>query len=334
MGLTLAEAWITIIGFAVIMYVILDGFDLGIGIMFPIFSKNLHRSLMLSTIIPVWDGNQTWLVFGGACMYGAFPKAFASTMPVIYFPMILMLIALVFRGVAFEFRMKAHKTRYIWDLSFFLGSSVAAFSQGVILGTYVQGFGPVAPSYQTVPHYQWLTVFSFMTGIGTMCGYVLLGCCWLIIKTTGPLQRQVYRVAQYACMAVAIFMVAFSIWTPFLSEVHFARWLSLDKIMYLSVLPAVTGFFFLVNWFSIIKRYELLPMLSAVGIFLCGAVGIVISIYPYIVPHSMTIQQAASAPHALEFMLIGACISMPVLLFFTMNSYFVFRGKVEKPIHY
>ena len=255
MGLTLAEAWIAIIGFAVIMYVILDGFDLGIGIMFPIFPKKLHRSLMLSTIIPVWDGNQTWLFFGGACMYGAFPKAFASTMPVIYFPMILMLIALVFRGVAFEFRMKAHKTRYIWDLSFFLGSSVAAFSQGVILGTYVQGFGPVAPSYQTVPHYQWLTIFSFMTGIGTMCGYVLLGCCWLIIKTTGPLQRQVYRVAQYACMAVAIFMVAFSIWTPFLSEVHFSRWLSLDKIMYLSVLPAVTGFFFLVNWFSIIKRY-------------------------------------------------------------------------------
>ena len=211
----LAEAWIGIIGFAVIMYVILDGFDLGIGIMFPIFPKKIHRSLMLSTIIPVWDGNQTWLVFGGACMYGAFPRAFAATMPVIYFPMILMLIALIFRGVAFEFRMKAVKTLYLWDISFFVGSSLAAFSQGVILGTYVQGFGPVAPSYLNVPHYQWLTPFSFMTGIGTMCGYVLLGCCWLIIKTTGPLQRRAYTIASYACVAVAVFMLVFSIWTPF-----------------------------------------------------------------------------------------------------------------------
>ncbi len=330
----LAEAWIGIIGFAVIMYVILDGFDLGIGIMFPIFPKKIHRSLMLSTIIPVWDGNQTWLVFGGACMYGAFPRAFAATMPVIYFPMILMLIALIFRGVAFEFRMKAVKTLYLWDISFFMGSSLAAFSQGVILGTYVQGFGPVAPSYLNVPHYQWLTPFSFMTGIGTMCGYVLLGCCWLIIKTTGPLQRRAYTIASYACVAVAVFMLVFSIWTPFLSDVHFDRWLRLDKVLYLSILPAVTGFLFLVNWVSLSRRYEILPILSAIGVFLCGAVGIVISIYPYIVPHSMTIQQAASPQHALEFMFIGACISMPVLLFFTANSYYVFRGKVDKPIHY
>lgn len=334
MVIDLALAWMGIIGFAVIMYVILDGFDLGIGILFPFFSSKHHRSLMLSTVIPVWDGNQTWLVFGGACMYGAFPKAFASTMPVIYFPMIMMLIALVFRGVAFEFRMKATRTVYLWDLSFFLGSMLASFSQGVILGTYVQGFGPVAPNYASVPHYQWLTAFSFMTGLGTMCGYVLLACCWLVIKTTGSLQKKAFFFGKIACILVAIFMLVFSVWTPFLGDVHFDRWLRLEKIVYLAVLPLLTGILFCANYLSLLYRYEFLPMLSAIGIFLCGAVGIVISIYPYIVPHSMTIYEAASPQHALQFMFVGACISMPVLLFFTANSYYVFRGKVTKPVHY
>lgn len=330
----LVLTWMGIIGFVVIMYVILDGFDLGIGIMFPLFPKKIHRSLMLSTVIPVWDGNQTWLVFGGACMFGAFPKAFAATMPVIYFPMMLMLIALIFRGVAFEFRMKATKTVYIWDISFFLGSSLAAFSQGVILGTYVQGFGEVAPNYLAVPHYQWLTIFSFMTGVGTMCGYVLLACCWLVIKTEGVLQKKAFNYGSYACVLVGLFMLAFSLWTPFLGEVHFNRWLRVDKIAYLSILPIITGSFLLLNFYSLSKRYEFLPMFSAIGIFLCGAFGIVISIYPYIVPHSMTIYQAASPLPALQFMFVGVCICMPVLLFFTANSYFVFRGKVTKPLRY
>ena len=174
----------------------------------------------------------------------------------------------------------------------FFGSAIAAFSQGVILGTYVQGFGPVAPSYLAVPHYQWLTPFSFMTGLGTMCGYVLLGCCWLIVKTTGKLQQKAYCYGQYACIAVALFMLVFSIWTPFLSEVHYDRWLRAERIIYLSVLPMVTGLCFFLNFYGLYRRYELLPMLSAVVVFLCGAVGIVISIYPYIVPHSMTIYQA------------------------------------------
>lgn len=334
MGIDLALAWVGIIGFAVIMYVILDGFDLGIGILFPLFRSKTHRDLMLSTVIPVWDGNQTWLVFGGACMYGAFPKAFAAILPMLYFPMITMLIALIFRGVAFEFRLKATRTVYLWDWSFFLGSSVASFCQGVILGTFVQGFGGTEPSYLNVPHYQWLTPFSFMTGLGTMCGYVLLACCWLIIKTKGTLQKKAYRYGKATSIAVAAFMLIFSIWTPFLSEIHFNRWLAIDKVLYLSILPALTVGFFMLNWHALQKRYEKLAMLGAMGVFLCGAAGIVISTHPYIVPHAMTIYDAKSPDQALEFMLVGACIALPVLLFFTANSYFVFRGKVDKPVHY
>ena len=330
----LIQAWSAIIGFAVIMYVILDGFDLGLGVLFPFFPKKHHRSLMLSTIIPVWDGNQTWLVFGGACMYGAFPRAFAATMPVIYFPMMTMLIALIFRGVAFEFRMKAQRTVWVWDLSFFMGSLVAAFSQGVVLGTYVQGFGPVVPDYQAVPHYQWLTSFSFMTGLGTICGYVLLACCWLVLKTTGQLQRKAFAYGRVACVLVAMFMLVFSIWTPFLTDEHFSRWLDIDKIAYLGFLPLLTTKLFLTNWVSLTKRHEWIPMVSAIGVFLCGAAGIVVSVYPYIVPHSMTFEQAASPRHALEFMFYGVCIAMPVLLLFTAYSYYVFRGKVTKPVHY
>ena len=334
MGSNLAVMWMLIIGFAVIMYVILDGFDLGIGILFPLFPKAHHRSLMLSTVIPVWDGNQTWLVFGGACMYGAFPKAFAAILPMIYAPMIMMLIALIFRGVAFEFRMKAVRSVWIWDISFCLGSSIAAFCQGVVLGTFVQGFGSETPSYLTIPHYQWLTAFSFMTGIGTMSGYVLLACCWLIVKTKASLQKKSYQYGKVACFVVALFMLIFSLWTPFLGDVHYQRWMAIDRVLYLSVLPAVTIGFFVLNWYCLEKKYEKLAMLSAVCIFLCGATGILISTYPYIVPHSMTISEAASPDHVLQFMMYGVCISMPVLLFFTANSYYVFKGKVEKPVHY
>lgn len=329
-----AFIWILIIGFAILMYVVLDGFDLGLGILFPLFPNKDHRSLILSTVIPVWDGNQTWLVFGGACMYGAFPKAFASILPMLYAPMIAMLIALIFRGVAFEFRMKAVKTIYIWDIAFFLGSSMAALCQGIILGTFVQGFGSISPSYINVQHYKWLTPFSFMTGIGTMCGYTLLACCWLIIKTKGTIQKKAYSYAKKTCILVAFFMLLFSIWTPFLGAEQYERWLILDKAIYLISLPISTIAFFAINWYSLNKKYEILAMISAVCIFLCGAIGVLVSTYPYIVPHSMTIYEAASSDSVLKFMLYGVCISMPILLFFTAHSYYVFKGKVEKAISY
>lgn len=331
---TLILAWGFLIGFAVIMYVLLDGFDLGIGILFPFFPDPHERSLMVSSIIHVWDGNQTWLVFGGATMYGAFPKAFAATLPIIYFPILIMVISLILRGVAFEFRMKANKTIYLWDFSFFIGSLMAAFAQGVILGTYVQGFGSQEPSYLIVPHYQWLTVFSFMTGLGTICGYVLLGSCWLIIKTVGELQEKAYQFAWISLGAVAVFMVSFSIWTPFLSDFHFTRWLTIEHIPYLAIIPITTGLAFLSCAYGLYYRHENLPFLATVFIFLCGAVGVTISIYPYMVPHSITLAEAAAPMSSLRFMMIGACIMLPFLLVYTAHSYFIFKGKVTEPLHY
>ncbi len=331
---TLVLIWGFLIGFAIIMYVLLDGFDLGIGILFPFFPKERDRSLMVSTIIHVWDGNQTWLVFGGATLYGAFPKAFAATLPIIYFPILIMVIALILRGVAFEFRMKANKSLYLWDISFFVGSLLAAFAQGVILGTYVQGFGDQAPSYLTVPHYQWLTIFSFMTGIGTICGYVLLGSCWLIIKTVGKLQSKAYYCAWVSLTLVAFGMVAFSIWTPFLSDFHYQRWLSIENIPYLASLPICTALAFFSCAYGLTYKSEFLPMLSAIVVFLCGAVGVTISIYPYIVPHSITLADAAAPESSLSFMLIGTCVMLPFLLVYTAHSYFIFKGKVTKPLHY
>lgn len=327
-------AWGAIIGFAIIMYVILDGFDLGIGIMLPFVRDEHDRAIMISTIIQVWDGNQTWLVLGAACLYGAFPTAFSAIMPIIYFPILAMLIALILRGVAFEFRLKSTQSIALWDTSFFIGSLMATFSQGVILGTFVQGFGSEAPSYLIVPHYQWLTVFSFMTGIGTICGYVLLGCCWLIIKTEGHIQQVAYQFAWYTLALVVIFMVAFSAWTPFLSDFHFQRWLTVEHIPYLAVLPITTGVFFLLCAYGLYAKIEVLPFTAAIGIFLCGAVGVTISVYPYMVPHSITLTEAAAPRSSLQFMIVGVVIMLPFLLLYTLHSYIVFRGKVTKPVHY
>tara|TARA_B100000989_G_scaffold238322_1_gene185197 strand:+ start:1398 stop:2399 length:1002 start_codon:yes stop_codon:yes gene_type:complete len=330
----LSTIWGGILGFAVIMYVLLDGFDLGIGILFPFVRDKHDRAIMMSTIIHVWDGNQTWLVLGGACMFGAFPTAFAAIMPVIYFPILIMLIALILRGVSFEFRLKSTQSLHVWDTCFFLGSFFATFSQGVVLGTFVQGFGTQTPSYLHIPHYQWLTTFSFMTGVGTVCGYVLLGACWLVIKTQGHIQDTAYRYAWRSLALVLFFMIAFSVWTPFLSDFHFQRWLSLENIPYLAILPLITGLFFFGCGYGLYEKLETVPFLMAIGIFLCGAIGVTISVYPYIVPHSMTLAQAAAPPGSLRFMLFGVVIMMPFLLLYTLHSYFVFRGKVTKPVHY
>ena len=290
----LVLAWGGIIGFAIIMYVILDGFDLGIGILLPFVPDEHDKAIMISTIIQVWDGNQTWLVLGAACLYGAFPTAFSAILPVIYFPILAMLIALILRGVAFEFRLKSTQSIAMWDNVFFIGSLLATFSQGLILGTFVQGFGDVAPSYLEVPHYQWLTVFSTMTGLGTVFGYVLLGSCWLIIKTEGHIQAKAYRFAWISLGLVLFFMVAFSIWTPFLSDFHFQRWLTIEHIPYLAVLPITTGLCFALCGYALYTKREVLPFVMAIAVFLCGAVGVTISVYPYMVPHSLTLAQAAA----------------------------------------
>lgn len=329
----LVSIWSGIIGFAIFMYVLLDGFDLGIGILLPLIRKENDRALMISTIIPVWDGNQTWLVLGGACLYGAFPTAFATLMPLLYLPLIIMLIALILRGVALEFRLKSTQSVWLWNYVFCLGSILAGFTQGLILGTFVQGFGqqpyPLASGSQP-----WLTTFSCMTGLGTICGYVLLGCGWLIIKTKGHIQQTAQSMAWVSLSLVALFMLIFSIWTPLLSTFHWQRWLSYANIPYLATLPLCTMMLFALCAYALYHRYEYLPFIMTIGIFLCGAIGVTISTYPYIVPQSMTFSEAAAPASALAFMLYGITIMLPVLLSYTAYAHYIFRGKVTQALHY
>jgi len=324
---TLILIWAFIISFAIIMYVLLDGFDLGIGILFPFIRDHHHRDIMMSTVAPVWDGNETWLVLGAAALYAAFPIAYSTLLPALYMPLMILLAALIFRGVAFEFRFKAHKTRIIWDIAFAGGSTIAAFGQGVVLGTFVKGYGDALPS--TLPTLAWLTPFSITTGIAVVCGYALLGATWLIIKTEGELQKEMYRAAGFLLAVVSIFLVVVSIWSPLLSYPIYLRWFTLPNFAYLSPLPILTGISILANFYFLYKRApERMPFILSICLFIFAYIGFCISSWPYIIPHSVEVWNAASPPTTLKFTLVGVAILLPVLLIYTVHSYHVFRGKV------
>jgi cytochrome d ubiquinol oxidase subunit II len=323
----LALSWGGIIAFAVIMYVILGGFDMGIGIMSIFFPDEHERDLLVSTILPVWDGNQTWLVFGGAALYGAFPAAFSAILPVMYIPMLMMVIALLFRGVAFEFRLKAIKTKRLWEACFFLGSVFATIAQGLILGTFVRGFSLQA-SVGTVD--QWLNPFGIACAVALLFGYILLGANFLIIKTTGKLQQKSFAIAgkiQYFILAGFIMV---SIWSPFLDPAIMQRWFNPHYILYLAVLPFITIILLIMHWFAIRNQREYWPFWCAIGMFLMCYIGFIISSYPYIVPRQLTYLAAAADRSSLLFMLVGAGIMLPPLLYYTYYSYKVFKGKVIK----
>lgn len=320
--------WAGILSFVVIMYVILDGFDLGIGILFPWMQSGEQRDIMMSTVVPVWDGNETWLVLGGACLYGAFPLAYSTLLPTLYMPLTIMLAALIFRGVAFEFRFKAERSRFLWDIAFSGGSTLAAFCQGLVLGTFVTGYSALGEPYV------WLTPFSAMTGIAVVAGYALLGSTWLIAKTTGELQDKMYQYAKGLLLIVAFFMAVVSIWTPLSHARIWERWFTVPNFFYLLPLPLLTGIAFLWNWIAIKKRRERLPFALSVSLFIFAYIGFCISDWPYIIPHQVTITEAAAPTSSLKFMLVGVCILLPVLLAYTYYSYHVFKGKVSAAEHH
>lgn len=324
--------WAAIISFVIIMYVLLDGFDLGIGILFPFIRNTEYRDIMMSTVAPLWDGNETWLVMGGASLYAAFPLAYSTLLPVLYLPLMIMLAALIFRGIAFEFRFKANRSQFLWDISFAGGSISAAFMQGVVLGTFVSGYGSVLPN--TLDPYSWLTPFSVMTGIAVVCGYALLGSTWLIVKTVGPLQKSMYTAAKLLLVAVTFFLLVVSLWTPLISNLVMHRWFTWPNIFYLSPLPILTGILIIYNFYCLTRHYEFLPFILSMALFVFAYIGFLISDWPYIIPHSVTIWQAASPPSSLIFILIGTLILLPILLLYTAYSYRVFRGKVTKAEHY
>lgn len=319
--------WFFIIAVAIFMYVFLDGFDLGIGILFPFADSDSDRDIMMNSVAPVWDGNETWLVLGGGGLLVSFPIVYAVALSAFYIPVIAMLIALAFRGVAFEFRFKAERSRPLWDWGFFFGSLLASFFQGVILGAFIRGVA-VEDTTFAGGVLDWLSPFSIFTGVAVAVGYTLLGATWLVLKTEGPLQVWAYRVARPLTVGLVAGIVIVSIWTPMLNQTIADRWFSSPTIFYLSPVPIITALLVLWLWRAESRRAEVQPFVLTLGLFLLSFAGFAISIWPNVLPPDVTLWDAAAAPSTQMFMLIGVIIFLPLVLGYTAYSYFVFRGKV------
>jgi cytochrome d ubiquinol oxidase subunit II len=324
----LSFIWAGLIAFAVLAYVVLDGFDLGVGILFPFFPEQHDRNVMTNSIAPVWDGNETWLVLGGGGLMAVFPLAYATIMPALYIPIILMLLGLIFRGVAFEFRLKTERWRGLWEGGFALGSATAALMQGIALGALVQGI-KVADREYAGGWWDWLTPFSVVTGIAVVVGYGLLGATWLNLKTVGDVQTKARRIAMIAGIGTLALIGIVSIWTPFLEPIYFERWFQWPTAFFSAFVPLLLAVCAFGLWHGLTTDKHLQPFLSALGLFVLSFAGIGISFYPYIVPGALTIKEAAAPDDSLGFLLVGAVILIPIILAYTGYAYWVFRGKVD-----
>ena len=327
--------WGGIIALAVFMYVLLDGFDLGVGILFPFAPTDSCRDKMMNSIAPFWDGNETWLVLGGGGMLAAFPLAYSIIMPALYLPIIFMLIGLIFRGIAFEFRFKAQgSTKRLWDYIFHFGSILATFSQGLILGSFIQGF-KVEGRVFAGSAFDWLTPFSITVGVALLCGYVLLGAAWLIMKTDAEVHVWSRKIALYIIFYVIVFMGVVSLWVPYLNDYILTRWFSWPNFIYLSPIPLVSIVVTLYLVRSIYNnRGDAKPFILTVILFALCYLGLAISLWPWIIPHHFTIWEAAASPESLSLILLGASLILPIILCYTGYCYYVFRGKVTSKGYY
>jgi cytochrome d ubiquinol oxidase subunit II len=324
----LVAIWTVILGFAVFLYVLLDGFDLGVGILFGLAPDTPSRNLIMDSIAPVWDGNETWLVMGSIGLLTAFPLAFAIIIPAVYFPILLMLIALVFRGVAFEFRFRDATHRGFWDLGFQWGSIVATFAQGVVLGAFIQGF-KVEGRHFAGSSFDCFTPFSLLTGAALLFGYTLLGAGWLVLKTEGEVQARARRQGRLALLGVLTAVAAVSLWTPLMDPQIARRWFAWPNMVLLSPVPIVTAATALLTWRAFAGKRDAAPFVGGVALFMLSYLGIAISLWPMIVPRRYTLWQAAASPDTQIFLLVGTLVLLPVILMYTGWSYWVFRGKVR-----
>ena len=328
----LTLAWGAIIAFAVLVYVILDGFDLGLGMLFAVEPKKHDRDVMMNSVAPVWDGNETWLILGGGGLFAAFPLAYALILPALYAPIIAMLLALIFRGVAFEFRWRTERWRGVWDLAFIGGSTVAALAQGITLGGLLQGIeiDEAARSYAG-GWWDWLTPFSLMVGVAVMVGYMLLGATWLVMKTDGELQERMRTRAWVLGLGTVGFIGVVSLWTPFLQDGYYNRWFSgwggigLAGLVGIAVLAIALLMFRALH----VHRHDYWPFLLALALFCLSFGGLGVSMYPYIVPTEVTLWEAAAPRASQVFMLVGALVLIPIILAYTAYAYWVFRGKID-----
>jgi len=329
MGIDLPLLWMFIIVFGLMMYVIMDGFDLGIGILFPFVPDRADRDIMVNTVAPVWDGNETWLVLGGAALLAAFPLAYSVILSALYLPIILMLVGLIWRGVAFEFRFKADEAhRPFWDKAFAWGSYIATFCQGVALGTFINGFTVRDDAYGGGP-IDWLTPFGLFTGLGLLGAYALLGSTWLVMKTEGRLQSRMKELARPVAIAVLFAIAIVSLWTPFSHPEVAARWFALPNVVLFSPVPVLV---LLATWALLrtLKRdSHAAPFVLALFLLFLGYTGLIISVWPHIIPPTISIWDAASPPESMGFTLVGALFTIPFILAYTAWSYYVFRGKVQ-----
>jgi len=327
MAIDLTVIWAGIIAFGVFAYVVMDGFDLGIGILFPSFAVGEERDGAMNSIAPVWDGNETWLVLGGGGLFAAFPLAYAIIMPATYPLIIAMLLGLVFRGVAFEFRWRDPGHRSFWDFAFSGGSLVAAMAQGMILGALLQGIRVANRAYAG-SWFDWLTPYTLLTGLGVVAGYSLLGSTWLVWKLEGKAQEHAYRLALLAGVATLALMLAVSLYTPFLFAGYFNRWFAMPSILFTSQVPLLTAILAFLLFRGLSKRWEVAPFWLSLGIFLLGMAGLGVSMWPYVIPNQVTIWEAAAPPRSQLFMLVGVALTVPLILAYTGWAYWVFRGKV------
>lgn len=323
----LPTVWAFILAFAIFTYVVLDGFDLGIGILFPFLQPGRHRDQAMNSVAPVWDGNETWLVMGGGGLLAAFPLAYAIILPALYAPIIAMLLALIFRGVAFEFRWRDVRHKKMWDLSFAGGSMLATFAQGTALGALLQGIAVDGRKYSG-GWWDWLSPFSVLTGVSLVAGYALLGSTWLIMKTEGPLQEHAYRGARATGIVTIICIAAVSLATPFLEEAYYRHWFAWPHVLFTAQVPLLVAIVTVALAMSLRRRYERLPFVLALALFALSLAGLGISIFPDIVPGRVTIHEAAAPESSLLFMLVGAGVLIPIILAYTAYSYWIFRGKV------
>jgi cytochrome d ubiquinol oxidase subunit II len=327
--LDLPLIWYGLIGTALFLYVLLDGFDLGLGILFPFAPSDKCRDRMMNSIAPFWDGNETWLVLSGGGLFAAFPLAYAILMPAFYIPVILMLLGLIFRGVAFEFRFKATgRSRRIWDYAFHFGSLAASFMQGMILGAFVRGVEVEGRSFAGGA-FDWLNAYSVMTGVAVVFGYALLGATWLVMKTDGITQDWARKCASYVLGYVGLFLGIVSISMPVMNADVRALWFSLPNLFYLLPVPLLTASLFVMIWRDLHRGREVRPFLMSIGVFLMGYIGLGISLWPWLIPFEITFRQAAATPTSQSLLLVGTAIMLPLVLTYTAFCYYLFRGKAS-----
>jgi cytochrome d ubiquinol oxidase subunit II len=332
-ALNFVPIWALILGSGVFLYVLLDGFDLGVGILYGFKPDLRSRNMVMSAIEPIWDGNETWLVLGGLALLAAFPLAFAIIVPAVYFSILVMLLALVFRGVAFEFRYRDVEHKTFWDYGFAYASTIAAFAQDVTLGAFIQGF-QVDGRHFAGGAFAFLTPFSLLTGVALIFGYGLLGAGWLILRTEGDIQARARRQGRNCLFGVLLGIAIVSVWTPLANVDIAARWLSWPNVALLAPIPIATALVALCTWRALHGPSQAGVFVGAVGLFVLSYLGIVISLWPMIVPRKYTLWEAASSQSTQSFLLVGALFLLPIILIYSGWSYWVFRGKVRANIGY